>query len=124
MSVNITMPKWGLTMKTGKLTKWLKNEGEAVHKGEQFFEVETEKITNYVEATCDGIVFQIVVPAGTTVPVGTVVAVVAAPGEQPERVAGGQAAAAVEAGPAATAKTKAAAPAQEKKFVPASPAAR
>jgi len=80
------MPKWGLTMKQGKVTQWLKNEGDYVEKGEALFEVETEKITNLVEATASGILVQIVVPAGTVVPTGAVLAVLAEPGEKPERI--------------------------------------
>ena len=86
MAVNVTMPKWGMTMKEGKISKWFKAEGDTIEKGEPFFEVETEKITNVVEATASGIVFQIVVSAGTKVPVGTILAVIAEPGEQPERI--------------------------------------
>ncbi len=50
MSVNVTMPKLGMTMKVGKVSKWYKNEGDSVEKGENLFEVETEKITNKVES--------------------------------------------------------------------------
>jgi len=128
VAVNVTMPKWGLTMKEGKISKWFKSEGDAIQKGEHFFEVETEKITNVVEAAAEGVVFQIVVAAGTTVPVGTIVAVIAAAGEQPERIEGVQAGELVEEEPAATGSA-APSPAQtekpeEKKFVPSSPAAR
>ena len=35
MPVNVTMPKWGLTMKKGKITKWFKKEGDSVQKGEK-----------------------------------------------------------------------------------------
>lgn len=126
MAVNVTMPKWGLTMKEGKVSRWLKAEGDTTRKGEPLFEVETEKITNVVEATAAGVLFQIVVPAGTVVPVGTVVAVIAEPGEQPARLEGlrmGE----ISEGPAPTG-TKPAPPKPEvpteKKFVPASPAAR
>lgn len=123
MAFKITIPKWGLTMKTGKITKWFKNEGDPVRKGEAFFEVETEKITNTVESTAEGVVFQIVVPAGTTVPVGTVVAVVAEAGEQPERIEGLQAGEAIAAPEKPRAKTQPEKP-KEKAFVQASPAAR
>lgn len=123
MAFKITIPKWGLTMKTGKITKWFKNEGDPVRKGEAFFEVETEKITNTVESTAEGLVFQIVVPAGTTVPVGTVVAVVAEAGEQPERIEGLQAGEVAAAPEKARAKTQPEKP-KEKAFVQASPAAR
>ncbi len=125
MAVNVTMPKWGMTMKEGKISKWFKSEGDTIEKGEPFFEVETEKITNVVEATASGIVFQIVVSAGTKVPVGTIVAVIAEPGEQPERIEGIQAGEVVEeaepdSGRPAPPDEKPA----EKKFVPATPAAR
>jgi len=126
VAVNVTMPKWGLTMKEGKVSRWLKAEGDTTRKGEPLFEVETEKITNVVEATAAGVLFQIVIPAGTVVPVGTVVAVIAEPGEQPARLEGlrmGE----ISEGPAPTgtkpAPTKPEVP-TEKKFVPASPAAR
>ena len=88
MSVNVTMPKMGMTMKTGKLSKWYKNESDPVEKGETLFEVETEKITNKIESPGSGLLFQIVVPAGETVPVGTILAVIAQTGEQPERIEG------------------------------------
>lgn len=126
MAVNATMPKWGLTMKAGKVTKWHKSEGDTIQKGEPFFEVETEKITNVVEALAGGVVFQIVVPAGTTVPVGTIVAVIAEPGEQPERIEGIQTGEVIEEeapAPGRPAPAPAGKPA-EKKFVPATPAAR
>ncbi|MEE9612711.1 MAG: dihydrolipoamide acetyltransferase family protein [Desulfatiglandales bacterium] len=126
MPTDITMPKWGLTMKEGKLTKWFKKEGGPVEKGEALFEVETEKITNKVDAIASGILFQIVVPEGTTVPVGTIVAIIAEPGEQPERIEGFQMGEVVEG---ETPSAGVPAPSQrpepeEKKFVPATPAAR
>jgi pyruvate dehydrogenase E2 component (dihydrolipoamide acetyltransferase) len=120
------MPKWGLTMKEGKISKWFKSEGDTIEKGEPFFEVETEKITNVVEATANGVVFQIVVTAGSAVPVGTIVAIIAEPGEQPERIEGIQAGDLVEEeapAPGRAAPTPMERPA-EKKFVPSSPAAR
>lgn len=101
MSVNVTMPKLGMTMKTGKLSKWYKNEGESVDKREDLFEVETEKITNKIESPATGILFQIVVPEGATVPVGTILAVMAQAGEQPERIEGLQAGEVVEMNPEA-----------------------
>lgn len=102
MSVNVTMPKLGMTMQTGKVSKWHKNEGDQVHEGADLFEVETEKITNKVEAPVTGILFQIVVPAGAVVPVGAIVAVIAEPGEQPERIEGIQTGDAVETRAAVT----------------------
>ena len=88
MSVNVTMPKMGMTMKEGKVSKWYKKEGDSVEKGEDLVEVETEKITNKIESPGSGLVFQIVVPVGESVPVGTILAVIAQAGEQPERIEG------------------------------------
>ncbi|MFW5489024.1 MAG: 2-oxo acid dehydrogenase subunit E2 [Desulfovibrio sp.] len=130
MAHHATMPKWGLTMKEGKLTRWLKNEGDNVQAGEALFEVETDKITNAVESPATGVLFQIVVPEGDTVPVKTVVAVIAEPGETPERFEGGaaseasapQASAASAAKPGANSDAKAAAKVNPN--APASPAAR
>ena len=124
MAINVTMPKWGLTMREGKVTRWYKNEGDPVHKGEDLFEAETEKITNKVESPGSGTLFQIVVPVGTTVPVGTMLAVIAEPGERPERIEGIQVGEATH-GAGASAEDRAAAEKPgEKKFVPSSPAAR
>lgn len=109
-------------MKEGKLSKWLKNEGDSVTTGEAIFEVETDKITNVVESTEDGVLFQIVVPEGETVAVKTVVGVLAAAGETPEKkeASGGDAPAAKQAG-AAKGEQKAA---KTGEFVLASPIAR
>lgn len=123
MAIEVVMPKWGLTMKEGKISRWFKAEGDSVMKGEPLFEVETSKITNSVEAPADGVLFQIVVPAGETVPVRTVVAVLAQLGEQPERR---EAVVREDAGKAAESSATAAGGGDLKdaKFVPASPAAR
>ncbi len=77
-----------MTMKQGTVSKWYKNESDAIEKGEVLFEVETEKITNQIESPAGGILFQIVVPTGSTVPVGTILGIIAEPGEQPERIEG------------------------------------
>lgn len=106
MSIKVTMPKLGMTMKTGKLSRWFKNEGDGVEKGADLFEVETEKITNKIEAPANGVLFQIVVPEGQVVPVGTILAVIAEPGEKPERIEGIQAGEVEERKPAIAAVPK------------------
>jgi pyruvate dehydrogenase E2 component (dihydrolipoamide acetyltransferase) len=120
------MPKLGMTMKVGKLSKWYKNEGDSVEKGEDLFVVETEKITNKIESPGSGLLFQVVVPAGETVPVGTILAVIAEAGEQPERIEGIQSGEVVEmqaeAGSPQAAEAKA--EPQEKKRIVSTPSAR
>jgi pyruvate dehydrogenase E2 component (dihydrolipoamide acetyltransferase) len=127
VATEIKMPRFGMTMKQGKLSNWFKQEGDTVQKGESLFEVETEKITNTVQSVASGILFQIVIQVGETVPVGAVLAVVADEGETPERIEGIKVGEvedveAAPAGKAAPAKAKEA-PA-EKKYVLASPAAK
>ncbi|MBI5014477.1 MAG: 2-oxo acid dehydrogenase subunit E2 [Deltaproteobacteria bacterium] len=123
MPIQVAMPKWGLTMKQGKLVRWLKKEGEAVKKGEDLFEVETEKITNKAQASATGVLFQILVQPGTTVPTGSVLAILAEPGEKPERLSGPVAGAGPIAGPAEEVLPK---PGETKAapYVPATPVAR
>lgn len=126
VSVPVMMPKLGLTMKHGKVSKWFKAEGDVVRKGENIFEVETDKITNTVESPSDGVLFQIVTPAGATVDVLAVVGLIAAPGETPERLDVGRAEPvppreADQATPAGSGPQRQAAPTRE---ILASPAAR
>lgn len=129
MAQQVIMPKWGLTMKEGKVVRWLKGEGESVEAGEPLFEVETDKITNSVESPASGVLSQIIVPEGETAQVQAVLAVIAAPGETPEKIVSGAAASSAsdasanaESGEAATSSANA--PAADGEFVRAMPAAR
>ena len=79
MSVNIKMPKWVLTMKVGKITRWFKQEGDSVDQGEDLFEVETDNTTKKVESPAGGVLSQIVIQAGKKVPVKVVVAFLTEP---------------------------------------------
>lgn len=81
MAHEVQMPKWGLTMKTGKIARWNVEEGGAVTKGQPLLEVETDKITNVVEAPEDGVLLQILSPKGSVVPVMEVIAIIGAAGE-------------------------------------------
>jgi len=73
----ITLPKWGLTMTEGTVVGWLKQQGQRFAEGEEILEIETPKITNVVEASSAGTLRRVVAPAGTTLPVGGLLAVVA-----------------------------------------------
>src|SRR6059058_1697790 len=69
------------TMEEGRVAKWHKREGDAVKAGDTLAEVETDKAVMELVARADGVLRQVAVGEGQTVPVGSVVAVIAAPGE-------------------------------------------
>jgi pyruvate dehydrogenase E2 component (dihydrolipoamide acetyltransferase) len=81
MSTNVTMPSMGFDMTEGKVSRWLKNIGDAVERGQVIGEIETEKATVDLEAPVAGTLTQILVEAGNTVPVNTPIAVIGAAGE-------------------------------------------
>jgi len=78
----LSMPKWGLAMKTGLVVEWLKKPGEHVQHGEPIVEIESEKATNEVEAPVTGIMRWIEVKEGDSAPVGASLAVITEPGEE------------------------------------------
>ncbi|MCH4151138.1 MAG: pyruvate dehydrogenase complex dihydrolipoamide acetyltransferase [Sphingobium sp.] len=81
MSIEIKMPALSPTMEEGTLAKWLVKEGDTVQSGDLLAEIETDKATMEFEAVDEGVIGQIVVPAGTEgVKVGTVIAVMAGEG--------------------------------------------
>jgi pyruvate dehydrogenase E2 component (dihydrolipoamide acetyltransferase) len=75
------MPKLSDTMEEGRLIAWRKKVGDSVKRGEVIAEIETDKADMEFEAYTEGVVAQIVVEAGATVPVGTLIAVLRLPGE-------------------------------------------
>jgi pyruvate dehydrogenase E2 component (dihydrolipoamide acetyltransferase) len=93
----VTMPRLSDTMEEGTIVAWHKQPGDRVERGDVLAEIETDKATMDLEAYDAGVLEQIVVPAGETVPIGTVVAVVgsgegaaaapAAPAKVPAEVA-------------------------------------
>jgi pyruvate dehydrogenase E2 component (dihydrolipoamide acetyltransferase) len=80
MATEVKLPRLGQGMESGTIVRWLKSEGEAVSKREPLYELDTDKVTQEVEAEADGVLLKIVVPEGE-VSVGTTVAVIGAEGE-------------------------------------------
>ncbi len=81
------MPALEMAQETGKLVSWLKQEGDAVAKGEMLLEIETDKAVMEVEATADGVLAGVTGEVGTDIPVGQTIAWILAPGEKmPESV--------------------------------------
>ena len=98
MAVNITMPKLGLTMETGKIIEWKKQEGEQVQEKEILLVVETEKITYDVESPGTGIL-HIISPVESEVPVADLIGLIAADKAEYDKVAAEGVPAAVQAAP-------------------------
>ncbi|HOC52536.1 MAG TPA: biotin attachment protein [Caldisericia bacterium] len=74
MIIDVTVPKWGLTMKEVEIVKWLKKEGDMVEKDEPLVEVTTEKISNTINAPEKGKLVKILTKEGETAFVAAVIA--------------------------------------------------
>ena len=120
MATNVTMPKLGLTMETGKIIEWRKKEGEQVKEKEILLVVETEKITYEVESPATGML-HIICPVESEVPVAQLIGVIAADKAEYDTVAAGAAPAQAPAPAAAPAAPPAAAPAQAAPPSPVAP---
>ncbi|HXI34625.1 MAG TPA: dihydrolipoamide acetyltransferase family protein [Gemmatimonadales bacterium] len=84
MATTVYMEALSPTMEEGRLVKWSKKEGDAVKSGDSLAEVETDKAVMELVARADGNLIKVLVPEGKTVPVGSVVAYIGAPGEKIE----------------------------------------
>ena len=80
MATEIKLPRLGQGMESGTVVRWLKQEGERVEKGEPLYELDTEKVTQEVEADASGVLLKITVQEGE-VPVGQTIAVIGEEGE-------------------------------------------
>jgi len=101
MTIQVLMPALSPTMTEGKLSKWLKNEGDAVESGDVLAEIETDKATMEVEAVDEGTMGKIVVPEGTeSVAVNSLIAVLLEEGEDASALEGAEIAPAAAPAPA------------------------
>ena len=82
----LTMPKWGIEMQQGTLTEWHVQEGETVTKGQLIALIETDKITNEMEADAPGVVHKVLVPEGEVKTVGELLAILGDEGETAEAI--------------------------------------
>src|ERR687891_1149596 len=80
MAVEVKLPRLGQGMESGTIVRWLKSEGEQVAKGEPLYELDTDKVTQEVEAEASGVLLKIAVAEGE-VPVGRTIAVIGEEGE-------------------------------------------
>ncbi|MGB7727351.1 MAG: biotin/lipoyl-containing protein, partial [Candidatus Acidiferrum sp.] len=113
MAVDVVMPQMGESIFEGTITKWLKKPGDKVERDEPLFEISTDKVDAEIPSPSAGVLKEIKIPEGQTVPIQTVVAVIDG--------ASGAAASAPTPAPAPAAKPAPAPPVQA--AAPAKPAA-
>src|SRR6201997_1432448 len=100
MAADVVMPQMGESIFEGTITKWLKKPGDKVERDEPLFEISTDKVDAEIPSPTAGVLKEIKVKEGQTVPINTVVAT----------IDGAGAAAAAPAQTAPAAKTEAAKP--------------
>jgi len=105
MPVDVVMPQMGESIFEGTITKWLKKPGDKIERDEPLFEISTDKVDAEIPSPSAGVLKEIKVPEGQTVPIQTIVAVIDGAGSA-----------------AATAPAPAAAPAAKPAPLPAAPA--
>jgi 2-oxoglutarate dehydrogenase E2 component (dihydrolipoamide succinyltransferase) len=81
-AVDVVMPQMGVSVSEGTITKWLKTPGDPVSADETLLEISTDKVDTEVPCPADGVLGQILVQEGETVPVGTVIATILPPGSE------------------------------------------
>jgi pyruvate/2-oxoglutarate dehydrogenase complex dihydrolipoamide acyltransferase (E2) component len=72
--IDVELPNLADAQAEGTVARWLKRPGEAVIRGEPLVEVETDKVNSELEAPADGVLAEVLVGEGETVPVGSVLA--------------------------------------------------
>ena len=135
MAVDVVMPQMGESIFEGTITKWLKKPGDKIERDEPLFEISTDKVDAEIPSPSAGVLKEIKVPEGQTVPIQTIVAVIegagsaatSAPAPAPTPAASVPAAKPAPAAPAAvpaTAKPTTPAPAPVLATAPPAPAAQ
>ncbi|HXC33673.1 MAG TPA: 2-oxoglutarate dehydrogenase, E2 component, dihydrolipoamide succinyltransferase [Verrucomicrobiae bacterium] len=110
MAVDVIMPQMGESIFEGTITRWLKKPGDRVERDEPLFEISTDKVDAEIPAPSAGVLKEIKVNEGQTVPIQTVVAVIDAAGAQAATSPAPAAAAPATAAPAPKAAAASAAP--------------
>jgi len=72
--MDVTLPRLADSLVEGVVSRWLKRPGERVTRGEPLVEIETDKVNSEIESPFDGVLTEVLVEEGATVPVGEVIA--------------------------------------------------
>ncbi|GAA5161781.1 MULTISPECIES: acetoin dehydrogenase dihydrolipoyllysine-residue acetyltransferase subunit [Amycolatopsis] len=83
MIARVVMPKWGLSMTSGKITEWIASEGDEITDGDELADIDTDKIAGSLEASDEGVLRRVIARVGEDVPVGATIALIA-PADVPE----------------------------------------
>src|SRR3990172_9311799 len=107
MAVEVVMPQMGESIFEGTITKWLKKPGDRVQRDEPLLEISTDKVDVEIQSPASGVLKEVKVGEGQTVPIRTVVALIDAdaPGKGATEVGAAESAAPAEAAPASPAAT-------------------
>jgi pyruvate dehydrogenase E2 component (dihydrolipoamide acetyltransferase) len=116
MAVDVIMPQMGESIFEGTITKWLKKAGDKIERDEPLFEISTDKVDAEIPSPSAGVLKEIKVNEGQTVPIQTVVAIIEADGAAAQSA--GPAAVKPEAPPSAASGDKSAAPASASASAP------
>src|SRR5258705_10158747 len=83
MPSDVVMPQMGESIAEGTIVRWIKKVGDKVDRDEPLFEISTDKVDAEIPSPAAGVVTEIRVKEGETVPVNSVVAVIGAAGDKP-----------------------------------------
>jgi pyruvate dehydrogenase E2 component (dihydrolipoamide acetyltransferase) len=84
MATDVSLPRLGQGMEAGTIVRWLKSEGDKIEKGEPLYELDTDKVTQEVEADASGVLLKILAGEGEEIEVGKRIAVIGEEGEDVE----------------------------------------
>ena len=73
----LAIPKWGIEMENGTVTKWYSNVGDSVTLGDELVDIESDKIMNTLEATATGVLRRILLEVDDTLGVGELIGIIA-----------------------------------------------
>jgi pyruvate dehydrogenase E2 component (dihydrolipoamide acetyltransferase) len=83
MATNVVMPQMGESIAEGTIVRWIKKVGDSVDRDEPLFEISTDKVDAEIPSPSAGVLTEIKVKEGETVPVNSVVAIIGAAGDKP-----------------------------------------